>query len=381
MFGLPTQRGRGHVWAAAIVLLIWVGAGCAQPATSAAPVQAPTLAATPLPPIGAGASTAATASGKVVPARQAGLSLAATGWVQAVNVAVGDPVEAGTALLVLDSAASLAEVAQARAALLRAQANLEELQAGPRPQEIAAAQARLAAAQAHRAQVTEAARPDEIAAAEADLAAAQAQFDALYAAPDTATAAAAWAKVQQAQAALGRLLYPATAGQIAEAEAQVQSAQAELDLLTAGTRAETVMAAAAAVAEAEANLARSEANLAGSQLHAPFAGTVTALEVSPGELVQSGQIVLTLADLSRMQVETTDLSERDVVRVAVGQPVLVLIEALQLELAGRVARIAPQATIIGGDVVYTVLVDLDEQPPNLRWGMSADVEIQPESEP
>ncbi len=97
--------------------------------------------------------------------------------------------------------------------------------------------------------------------------------------------------------------------------------------------------------------------------------------------MQSGQIVLTLADLSRMQVETTDLSERDVVRVAVGQPVLVLIDALQLELAGHVARIAPQATIIGGDVVYTVLVDLDEQPPNLRWGMSADVEIQPESEP
>jgi multidrug resistance efflux pump len=253
------------------------------------------------------------------------------------------------------------------------------LEAGPRPQEIAAAQARLAAAQAHLAQVTEETRPDEIAAAEADLAAAQAQFDTLYAAPDTAMAAAAWAKVQQAQAALGRLLHPATASQIAEAEAQVQSATAELDLLIAGTRAETVMAATAAVAEAEATLARAEANLAGAQLHAPFAGTVTALAVNPGEMVQSGQIAVTLADLSRMQVETTDLSERDVTKVAVGQPVRVLIEALDLELSGNVTRIASQATIIGGDVVYTVLVDLDEQPPNLRWGMSADVEIQPPS--
>jgi len=31
--------------------------------------------------------------------------------------------------------------------------------------------------------------------------------------------------------------------------------------------------------------------------------------------------------------------------------------------------------MVGGDVVYAVVVELDEQPPNLRWGMSVDVEI------
>lgn len=350
-------------------------AGCIQQPSAAAPAQTATPVATPLPPVG-GRSASATASGKIVPVRKATLSFAAAGRVQEVTVAVGDQVEAGTVLVVLDNAAANAAVAQARAGLLRAQANLDELQAGPRAQEIAAAQARLAAAQANLAQLTEAARPDEIAAARADLAAMQAQYDALYAAPDTAAVAVAWANVQQAQAALDRLLHPATASRIAEAEAQVQNAQAELDLLKAGTRAETVAAAAAAVAEAEATLQRAEADLAGSQLVAPFAGTVTSLDVNPGERVQNGQPVMTLADLSHMQVETTDLSERDVVRVAVGRPVVVYVEALDTELAGTVARIAPQATIIGGDVVYPVLVDLDEQPPQLRWGMSADVEIQ-----
>jgi hypothetical protein len=51
------------------------------------------------------------------------------------------------------------------------------------------------------------------------------------------------------------------------------------------------------------------------------------------------------------------------------------VEALGLEIAGRVVRIANQASKIGGDVVYTVIVELDEQPPDLRWGMSVDVGI------
>ena len=63
-------------------------------------------------------------------------------------------------------------------------------------------------------------------------------------------------------------------------------------------------------------------------------------------MILPGQRVLTLADLSRLQVETTDFSERDVARVAVGQPVTVFVEALGKEIPGRVLRIAPQATVV-----------------------------------
>ncbi len=92
-------------------------------------------------------------------------------------------------------------------------------------------------------------------------------------------------------------------------------------------------------------------------------------------MASPGQPLLTLADLDHLQVETTDLSERDVARVKVGQPVVVFVEPLGTEIQGRVLRIAPQASIIGGDVVYTVTIELDEQPTDLRWGMSAEVEI------
>ncbi len=32
--------------------------------------------------------------------------------------------------------------------------------------------------------------------------------------------------------------------------------------------------------------------------------------------------------------------------------------------------------VVGGDVVYTVLVELDEQPAGLRWGMTVEVNIE-----
>jgi multidrug resistance efflux pump len=110
-------------------------------------------------------------------------------------------------------------------------------------------------------------------------------------------------------------------------------------------------------------------------LRAPTAGTVVALEINPGETALQGQAVLTLADLSHLRVQTTDLSERDVAKVAVGRPATVRVEPLGVSLAGRVVEIASQATTIGGDVVYAVVVELDEQPVGLRWGMSAEVEI------
>ena len=99
------------------------------------------------------------------------------------------------------------------------------------------------------------------------------------------------------------------------------------------------------------------------------------MDVYPGQTVLAGEQIITLADLSDLRVETTDLSERDISQVQVGDPAVVFIEALSMEVSGTVLRISPKADIIGGDVVYTVVIELDEQPEGLRWGMSVEVEI------
>jgi len=67
-----------------------------------------------------------------------------------------------------------------------------------------------------------------------------------------------------------------------------------------------------------------------------------------------------------------------VAQVAKGQIVLVYIEALNVDVPGRVVRISPQADVVGGDVVYAVVIELDEQPPGLRWGMSVEVAFEEE---
>jgi len=118
------------------------------------------------------------------------------------------------------------------------------------------------------------------------------------------------------------------------------------------------------------------ANLAQKSIYAPFDATVVDLSVQPGELAQTGNVVITLADLAHVQIVTTDLSERDVPRVQIGQSVSVYIEALAQTVSGKVIRISPVSETVGGDVVYPVTIELDEQIEGLLWGMTAEVEIQ-----
>jgi RND family efflux transporter MFP subunit len=128
--------------------------------------------------------------------------------------------------------------------------------------------------------------------------------------------------------------------------------------------------------QAYAALETSQATLAQAVLSAPFAGTVISVKVTPGELVQIDQVVVTIAALDSLQIITTDLSERDIPRVKVGQSVDVYIDALDVTVKGRVMRISPISQIVGGDVIYPVTIELQKQPAGLLWGMSAEVEIQ-----
>jgi hypothetical protein len=81
--------------------------------------------------------------------------------------------------------------------------------------------------------------------------------------------------------------------------------------------------------------------------------------------------------MCRWQVETTDLTELDVVAVAVGYPVEVRVDALPDEIImGMVSDIAVVSTLARGDVTYAATIDLentDDLP--LRWGMTVFVDV------
>jgi multidrug resistance efflux pump len=162
----------------------------------------------------------------------------------------------------------------------------------------------------------------------------------------------------------------------------VEGAQTELAFLQRWENPLLDKPTAQQVAQAEARLERAWLTVAqierqrkAAEDRTPFAGTVGTIYVRRGAFVSPGQPWLVLGDLSTLRAETTDLSERDVPGVKIGLAATVYVEALGVDIAGRVVSIAPEATTVGGDVVYPTQISLEEQLSGLRWGMSVEVEI------
>ena len=165
---------------------------------------------------------------------------------------------------------------------------------------------------------------------------------------------------------------------VKEAEANLAVAQVQVNYLKrVGTDEVHLESAQAEADRAQALLDSAKTTLASqSTLVAPFDGTIVSVDISPAETVVPGRVIITMGDLSKFQVETKDLSERDVPRVQIGQTANVFIEPLNEEFSGKVVDISRISSTVGGDVVFKVTVDLDKQPQGLLWGMSADVNIE-----
>ena len=164
---------------------------------------------------------------------------------------------------------------------------------------------------------------------------------------------------------------------VKEAEANVVTVTTQLTYLKrVGTSAEKLDAAQANIDRSQAAVDIAKAQLAQATLTAPIDGTIASVDISPAEIVSPGQIVVVMGDLSNFQIETTDLSEKDVPSVQVGQNATIFIDALGAEFSGKVEDIARVSETVGGDVVYKVTLEFDSQPEGLRWGMSAEVNIE-----
>lgn len=239
--------------------------------------------------------------------------------------------------------------------------------------EAALAQARVDLERARQAEQT------GIAQAEAQLREAQAALDQLLAGADADQIAAARARVSAAQARLASLTGDARAGEIAAAQAGVAQAQAALDEVMAGPRSAEIAVAEARVRAREADLRRAEVALERATLVAPFAGTVVELNLELGEQPPLEEPALVLADMSAWRVETSDLTELDIVNVRVGDAVTLSFDAVpDLILPGVITDVASLGRTFQGDVIYTVTVEPQAWDERLRWNMTATVTVEGE---
>jgi macrolide-specific efflux system membrane fusion protein len=109
-------------------------------------------------------------------------------------------------------------------------------------------------------------------------------------------------------------------------------------------------------------------------LTAPIDGIVTAVNVVKGLEAPSGDAIV--VDATTFQV-TADVVESDLAAMKVGQAASITIGAVDAQVNGKVTAIAPTAagSTSGSVVSYAVTVSLDDVPPAVRAGMTADVTI------
>jgi HlyD family secretion protein len=313
------------------------------------------------------------------------------------------------------------EVIGARAAVEIAQAKLDGLTAGPTTAQVAAAQANVAQAQAALDKAQTLANEAEIAAAKADMDnaaakvrmaqaefdrigeiagsgaspqaialeqrtneynAAKARFEGAQRGPNPADIASARAQLDRARADLAGVQAPPRPADVAAAQAEVRRAQSQLDLLLAGPQAEELRVVEADLAAAQAGLKQAEAVLAETELRAPFAGTVAAVDAVVGQQVGPNTSAVRLGDFSGWLIETRDLTELRVVGLRPGDRAQIAFDAIpDLELPGQVLRIRSIGQNTQGDITYTVVVAPDRIDERLLWNMTAKVMLDPGSGP
>jgi multidrug resistance efflux pump len=325
------------------------------------------------------------------------------GRIQKILVHEGDSVQAGQLLIVLEPGDLEAQRAIAAGQLEQAQAALDKLQKGARPEEIEEAKARAAQASAALAETQHGSRAEQIAAAEARLAQAQAQVDkakldadrshrllASQAIPQSEADAAdtalrtASAERDAMKEEADQLRAGARAEEKAQAEAKAREAQAAAKLVIEGARVEDLRAAAAQVAAAKARVDQLDVTIGELSIKAPAAARVESLDLRPGDILAPNAPAATLLESDQLYVRIY-VPETQIGHVRVGQTVPVTVDSFgDREFAAKVEFIAErgeysprnlQTADERADQVFAVRISLVDGKDELRAGMAATVKV------
>lgn len=337
------------------------------------------------------------------------------GIIESVLVREGDAVRAGQLVARLRKGELLEQLVAAQAAVDTARRELQQVSRGSLAEEIARARAeleqaeqvgraRLEAAQQRLRQLESGGRAEEVARAQAALAEAASrrrlaeadlrrvrqlyESDALSRADlekaETAVEAArAVEESTRAQLALAR--QPARAEEVEAARAEVRSARASYEQSVRAARAnlqllmrkplrEEVEVARARLRQAEANVRLIEERLRQRDVFAPIGGIVVRRNVEPGQSVLSGQSLLSLADMRRVEI-LMETDEANLPKLAAGQSATVVVSAYRdRPFRATVTQVGPEIDTQRG--VVTVRLKPDTIPSFLRPDMTVDVSVE-----
>jgi HlyD family secretion protein len=282
------------------------------------------------------------------------------GRIAELHIKEGDRITQGQVIARMESDRVQAQVAQYQALVKKAEANLERIKAGNRPEVIAAAQARVTTAEAN------------VAVAQAKLNRTQEEKQRNQLLVD--------------RGAISINAFDEFASQETEAQA---SLKAELAQLTEqqqnlaetqkGSRSEEIAQAEAEVAEAKAQLASVQIQLNKTTVRAPFAGIITRRYAETGDYVDSttaasdteGATSTSIAELSNGLEIEAKIPEASIAQIKLGQTVNIQVDAYSSEtFKGKVRLIAPRAVKDNNVTSFRVKVALITGQAKLQSGMN-----------
>ncbi len=164
---------------------------------------------------------------------------------------------------------------------------------------------------------------------------------------------------------------------------QLEAAKAQYDVSVAQTNAIEFQ-----IKQAEASLKSTMDSLAKTTYNSPIDGVITSLQVEEGEVAiigtmnNPGTVMLTIADLSVMEVEV-EVDETDVIGVSLGQEADIRVDALPGTIfKSKVTEIGSSALLKATAGISTqeskdfkVVVTLDNPGRKLKPGLSASADV------
>lgn len=286
-----------------------------------------------------------------IEAQEVNIGFKISGRIASLPVQEGDWVEKGAIVGKLDDKDFRHRLELAQASLRTAEARLERLLAGSRPEEIREAEAAL-----HQAQYDVTNRKNQY---------------------------------ERMKALFERGVIPKETLDNVEtgykmAVAQLQRVEERYKLVKEGPRKEDIEEARAQVEQAKASLRLSEAQLKDTILHSPISGIVLVKSAEVGEVVNPGTTVMTLADIRNVWLKAY-IPETELSRVKWGQEVIVTTDLKpQKEYKGKISFISSQAEFTPKQIqtekervtlVYRIKIDIPNPDRELKPGMPADGRI------
>jgi len=325
------------------------------------------------------------------------------GRVTAVPVEEGQQVNAGALLVRFECDELKAQRAQAAASVEQAQADMDRMLRGNRPEEIEQADAAAKAQKEAFDAARNGPRKEDLAQAKADYEATKAEavnsegyFHRMekLAATDTISRQqfddtrekrdAAKERAESARQHLAELEAGTRPEDLRAAEARFRQAQAAAVLSRKGFRKEDIEAAHGRLVEAQGKLAELDVRLKEAELLAPAGATVEVVSVRPGDLVPAGQIVVKMQESSQIWVKVY-IPETELARVRLGQAASIRVDGAQGRVFhGHVGQIASEAEFLPRNVqtlndrehqVFGVKIFIDNPGGVLKSGMSATVRL------